>query len=100
MAHEPEETFAPMLESILKRMNARAVVIGHTPVPSVEGKVGQKTARITPRFSGRVVMIDTGMLDGEFYPGGVPSALELRGDVLTAIYEGRSEPVMAPALKR
>ena len=99
MANEPEDTFAPMLDSILKRMNARAVVIGHTPVPSVEGKVGQKTARVTPRFGGRVVMIDTGMLDGEHYPGGIPSALEISGHTLTAIYEDRRDPITAPALK-
>jgi hypothetical protein len=90
MASEPEEAFEPMLESILKRMNARAAVIGHTPVPN---------ARITTRFGGRVVMIDTGMLNAEFYPGGVPSALEMQGHTLTAIYEGRREPLTAPALK-
>jgi hypothetical protein len=38
-----------------------------------------------------VVQIDTGMLDGEFYPGGVASALEIRGDTLTAIYVDRQE---------
>ena len=88
MASEPEETFAPMLDSILERIKARAVVIGHTPVPE---------ARITTRFGGRVVLIDTGMLNGEFYPRGVPSALEMHGRTLTAIYEGRREPITAPA---
>ena len=63
-------------------MKAHAAVIGHTPVAN---------ARITPRFGGRVVLIDTGMLGGEFYPGGVPSALELHGSEITAIYEGRRE---------
>jgi hypothetical protein len=89
MASEPEDTFAPTLESILQRFKARAVVLGHTPVPE---------ARITTRFGGRVVLIDTGMLNGEFYPRGVPSALEMKGDTLTAIYEGRREPIRAPAL--
>jgi hypothetical protein len=83
MASEPEETFAPMLESILRRMDARAVVIGHTPA----------IGRITPRFGGRVVQIDAGMLAGEFFPGGVPAALEMRGDAFTALYLDRREPL-------
>jgi len=65
------------------------VVIGHTPVAG---------GRITTRFGGRVVLIDTGMLNGEFYPGGVASALEMQGDTLTAIYDGRRDRIMAPAL--
>jgi hypothetical protein len=87
MATEPEETFAPTLETILQRLQARAVVIGHTPVPG---------NRITPRFDGRVILIDTGMLGGDSYPGGVPSALEMHGGTLTAIYEGRREKIEAP----
>ena len=89
MASEPEETFAPMLESILRRMGARAVVIGHTPA----------IGRITPRFGGRVVQIDAGMLAGSFFPGGVPAALEMRGDTFTALYLDRRErlgPVPLP----
>ncbi len=81
MASEPEEAFAPMLESILRRMDARAVVIGHTPA----------VGRITPRFGGRVVQIDAGMLAGKFFPGGVPAALEMRGDTFTALYLDRRE---------
>ncbi len=83
MANEPEETFAPMLESILRRMDARAAVIGHTPT----------MGRVTPRFGGRVVQIDTGMLAGKFFPGGVPAALEMRGDAFTALYLHRREPL-------
>ena len=88
LATEPEETFAPTLETILQQMQARAIVVGHTPV-----------TRVTARVGGRVVLIDTGMLNGEFYPDGLPSALELRGDTLTAIYEDRREPLTAPALR-
>jgi hypothetical protein len=89
MASEPETEFEPMLDSILRRLNARAVVIGHTPVAN---------GQITTRFGGRVVMIDTGMLNGEFYPKGVPSALEMRGNTLAAIYEdGRSVTLTAPS---
>ena len=72
------------LEAILKALDAKALVLGHT-VPD--------GFRIKPTFGGRVVQIDTGMLDGEFFPGGVPSALEIQGNTWTAIYEGRREPL-------
>jgi hypothetical protein len=88
MATEPEDTFAPTLAAILSRLNARAIVIGHTPI--LKG-------RITQRFGGRVLTIDTGMLNGEFFPGGVASALEIQGDAFTAIYEARREPLTRPA---
>jgi hypothetical protein len=87
MASEPESSFEPMLDSILKRLDARAVVIGHTPVA---------TGQVTARFGGRVVLIDTGMLNGEFYPKGVASALEMRGTTMAAIYEnGRRVTITA-----
>lgn len=90
MASEPEATFEPTLTGILKRLDARAVVVGHTPMAN---------GRITLRFGGRVVVIDTGMLGGEFYPKGAASALEMRGDTLAAIYEdGRRVAITAPAM--
>jgi hypothetical protein len=89
LATEPEDTFAPTLETILQRLRARAIVVGHTPT---EG------GRIVTRFGGRVVQIDTGMLDGTFFPGGVPSALEIKGDTMTAVYLDRREPLTTPAL--
>ena len=90
MASDPEDAFRPTLDLILQRLRAHAVVIGHTPVAD---------ARITTRFDGRVVMIDTGMLGGGFYPKGTGSALEMRGQALTAIYEdGRRIQLTAPAL--
>jgi hypothetical protein len=90
MANEPEETFAPTLERILKTLDARAIVLGHTPLAK---------ARITPRFGGRVILIDTGMLNGEFFPGGMASALEIQGGTLNAIYERGREPLALPALQ-
>jgi hypothetical protein len=39
------------------------------------------------------------MVGGEFYKGGVPSALEWHGDMLTAIYLDRRGPLAAPALQ-
>ena len=50
--------------------------------------------RIVARLDGRVILIDTGMVGGEFYKGGVPSALEWQGDMLTAIYLDRREPLL------
>jgi hypothetical protein len=74
----------PEVEAILKAFGARAVVVGHT-VP--EG------FRIRSRFGGLVVQIDTGMLNGEFFPNGVPSALEMQGNAWTAIYQGQRVPL-------
>jgi Calcineurin-like phosphoesterase len=84
LANEPEAALAPTLDLILERMRARAIVIGHTTV---------LPGRINTRFGGRVIQIDTGMVNAEFYPGGVASALELQGDKMTAIYLDRREPL-------
>ena len=65
--------------------SARAVVVGHTPT----------MGRVTPRFGGRVVQIDAGMLAGKFFPGGAPAALEMHGDLFTAVYLDRREPLGA-----
>jgi hypothetical protein len=80
LATDPEETLATTLPTILEQMEARAIVVGHTTA----------VGRIRTRAGGRVIQIDTGMLNGEFYPGGVPAALEMRGETLTAVYtDGR-----------
>ena len=88
MAAEPESEFAPTFATILERVQARAFVIGHTPT----------SGKIVTRFGGRVIQIDSGMLNETFYPGGVASALEIQGDTLTAVYVGRREPIAAPSL--
>ena len=36
-------------------------------------------------------LIDTGMLGGDYYPGGTPAAVEFSGETVTAIYEDRRE---------
>jgi hypothetical protein len=87
LAEQPEAEYAPSVVKILETMGVRAVVVGHTVA---------RTFRVTPRFGGQVVLIDTGMLGGESYPGGVPSALEIRGDAMTAIYLDRREPLPRP----
>jgi hypothetical protein len=84
LATDPEETLATSLPTILDQMQARAIVVGHTTV---------LPGRIVTRAGGRVIQIDTGMLNGEFYKGGVPAALEMRGETLTAVYLDRRLPL-------
>jgi hypothetical protein len=83
------------VDQILERLDARAMVVGHTPTDG---------GRMRTRFGHRVIQIDTGMLDGTFYPGGRPSALEMHGDTLTAIYADRRDALATllpmPALAR
>jgi hypothetical protein len=74
------------IDSLLDRMNADRFVVGHTPMPS---------GRAVPRFDGRVFLIDTGMLR-EVYNGRA-TALEVRGDVVTAIYDDGRLNFTAPA---
>ena len=102
LAVESEATLAGDLTTMLERLQARAIVVGHTVAAN---------GRIATRFGGRVVQIDTGMLGGTFYPGGRASALEIRDGSFVAIYEdGREQlpirlitsntlPEIAPALR-
>ena len=64
----------------MEGLGAARQVVGHTP---------QRTGRIQPRVGGLVFFIDTGMLT-EVY-GGAPSALEIDGDAITAIYPGERQ---------
>ena len=63
---------------LLRRYNVAHIVVGHT-IP--------ETRRITPRFSGAVFLIDTGM-SSSYVPDGRASALEIRDGRFTAIYAG------------
>jgi hypothetical protein len=83
LAQEDEAVFTPEVDKILEAVRAKAIVIGHTVTA---------TGRITPRFGGRVVQIDTGMLTS-VYKSGRPSALEIAGDTWTAIYEDGRQPI-------
>ena len=78
LATEPEDSFEPTLERVLAEFGVRGFVIGHTPEPG----------RVVARFGGRVIVVDSGMLGGRFYPGGAAAALELDGATMTAIYAG------------
>ena len=61
------------LEESLAAIGADRVVIGHTPTPNRE---------VVQRFDGRVIQIDTGMLN--FYYKGIGHALIIEGDSLYA----------------
>lgn len=63
--------------ALLKRHRVNRFVTGHTVQPN---------GLITKRFGGALFLIDTGMLDGKFYPGGRPSALEITGAVTKPVY--------------
>ncbi|HEX5069765.1 MAG TPA: metallophosphoesterase [Vicinamibacterales bacterium] len=76
LAEEPD-TFAPDVARIIDAQHARAIVVAHTV---------QTSGRIQARFSDKVFLIDTGM-QSAYVSTGRASALEIRGDVFTAIYE-------------
>ena len=81
----PEDA-APQIAALAGHYGARRFVTGHTP----------QRGRITVRFGGRSILIDTGMLSS-VYAGGRPSALEIAGDRLTAIYPSGREPLAVAA---
>src|SRR5262249_24860937 len=85
MAREDEALWAPSLERVLAGIGANAVVVGHTVT---------KDGRITPRFGGRVVMIDVGMNPRD---GSNLAALERGpGAKMTALDDGRREQLAPP----
>jgi hypothetical protein len=65
------------MPGLLKKYKVKRFVTGHTPQPS---------GQITTRFNNTLYLIDTGMLDGKFYPNGRASALEIDGEKVTPIY--------------
>jgi hypothetical protein len=72
-----EEEGAKQVAELLRRYRVKRFVTGHTP---------QASGRITPRFNGGLFLIDTGMLNGRFYPSGRPSALEIVAERVTPLY--------------
>jgi hypothetical protein len=76
----------PAIEALLRRLNARRFMTGHTP--QLPG------GRIRSRFGGAVILMDTGMLTSHF-KGGQPSAVEIKDGQLTAIYPSSREPLAA-----
>lgn len=73
----------PAVEALLRRLNARRFITGHTPqLPE---------SRVKSRFGGAVILMDTGMLTSYFK--GQPSAVEIKDGRLTAIYRTGREPL-------
>lgn len=75
-----EQEGSQLMPALLKKYKVKRFVTSHTP---------QSSGQITTRFGNTLYLIDTGMLDGKFYPGGRPSALEINGDTVTPIYVDR-----------
>jgi hypothetical protein len=72
-----DEEGAGRIAALLKKYHVKRFVTAHTP---------QLPGHITTRFGGTLFLIDTGMLDGRFFPGGRPAALEITGDAATPVY--------------
>ena len=83
---QESDAFAPQIDEILSKAQARAIVVAHTVAT---------TGRITSRFDGRVIQIDTGMQPA-YVQGGRASALEITRGEITAIYTDRRDPVPMP----
>lgn len=72
------------LQSALVAIDAQRVVIGHTPTPG---------RRVLERFEGRIIEIDTGMLNERY--GGSGNALVIEGDRVSVINQSSRE-VLTP----
>jgi hypothetical protein len=71
------------MAQLIAGVGAVRMVVGHTP---------QADGNIHMRFGKRVFLIDTGMLKSFF--GGRPSALEICGDTVDAVYPGEREQLL------
>jgi hypothetical protein len=83
-----EQEKAAEVDGILAAQSAQHIVIGHSTT---------RAGSIVARFGGKVFLIDTGMLGGEYYPGGRAAALEIRDGKFTAIYPEEREVVFDAA---
>lgn len=71
------------LGAALEAIGADRVVVGHTPTPN---------RKVLQRFNGRLIEIDTGMLN--FYYRGSGNALVLEGDVVSVFNQSIDEPTV------
>lgn len=74
-----EDEGLPQAQALTERYDVTRMVVAHTP---------QANGQIRGRFGDRVFLIDTGML------AGTPSALEIHGDRVTAVYLDRRVPLV------
>ena len=72
-----DEEGTARMAAVLKQHGVNRFVTGHNP---------QRSGQINERFGGSLFLIDTGMLNGRFFPGGRPSALEISGGAAKPIY--------------
>ena len=72
------------IHNLLKSYRAEYFVVGHT---TVQG------GKILPRFGGKVLLIDTGILTS-VYQTGQPSALVIQGEQFTALYLDHQEVLL------
>ncbi|MDX1556250.1 MAG: metallophosphoesterase, partial [Xanthomonadales bacterium] len=80
LAGDAPKVSPELLDSILERMSASRIVVGHTPTPGI----------VWPRYDGRVIQIDTGI---SAHYGGHPAYLEITADGVFAGYPGGKLPV-------
>ena len=78
-------TEADNLNAALAKLGAARVVVGHSVTP---------TRRVTSRFDGRVILLDTGMLASAYQ--GRASALVIEGGKPLAAYAGEPGKLVAP----
>ena len=84
-----EAATSAQVTAFLDRMKLARIVVGHTPT---------NDRRIVTRYGGRVVTIDTGMLAWAYM--GVPSALEIVGTRMKAIYPDGEVELTLPKAAR
>jgi hypothetical protein len=82
----PDNPAAGKIAALVDRFAVKRFVTGHTP---------SQPGRIRARFGNRIILIDTGMLT-TYFKSGRPSALELQGERVTAIYPDARE-VLVPS---
>jgi len=85
LAQLPDSDTAAFTD-LLTKMRAHAIVIAHTVTTDGREHV---------RFNGRLFQIDTGMQPA-YVQGGRASALEIAGDVFTAIYDDHKDTLAGP----
>jgi hypothetical protein len=86
LAVADEGAFGETVDRMLQELGVERIVVGHT--------TQQDDFRIRARFGGRVFLTDTGA--GPYY-GGRPSALEISGDTVRAVYLDEVEVLVEPA---
>ena len=80
-----EVTVTPeQLTGITQALGVKTIVVAHSAT---------NDGKIKSHFDGRVYQIDTGLLNGTFFPNGRATALEVTGDTFTEISIGGRSPV-------